>query len=618
MVTVQAQYKLEVNAPGTVDISDPYFQVKFTISAQTDGGISLPDIKGLELLAGPATSFYSSSTTINGKRSSSVSTTYTYTFRPLSKGTFHIPAASVKVRGKVYQSKSITIKVDGNASSRPQNPAPQKGNAPSPFPKAMRSTEEGDLYIDTELGKNEVYEQEAVPLCYRYYERPGVGLNSISLNKKPDFKNVVSQDIPIGNITTDITHVKGETFKTGIIQKNVLFPQQTGAIDIPSVTFNCIVLKQDETVDIIDAFFNNAGTFRTEVRRTAPGATLKVKPLPSPKPSDFSGGVGHFEIKGDLLNQSRAKTNELVTYRITISGDGNLKLLSAPSLTLPKEFDAYKPKSSEKTSVTLSGVSGNVSFDYTFVPREVGDFEIPEVHFVYFDLHEETYKTLTVPAIPLHVEKGSRNADDVARERALLDSDIRGLHKGDARFHSATDYYWWGKISYWVTLAAIILFFPLLFILLRLFVRRHGDEDRSRNKKAARTAVNRLKKAKESIEQDDKTFYAELSNALMAYLADKTGNAPADMNRENIKDILEEKGISDETVSEVNRILGQCELVRFAPSFAEGKPQDFYDATLQLITTIEHELSGGKRKKNGKSATGMKGSPSMDQSEKYL
>lgn len=206
-----------------------------------------------------------------------------------------------------------------------------------------------DLFIDVTPNRTRIREQEAVLLTYRIHVRAGVALSNTSLTQKPDFKGLISQEIPLpGNqIQTTIEHRGGATYRTGTILQYVVFPQKAGRITIPSITFDCAVLQQDHTMDLADAFFNGGGTVGVQVRRKVPEITLQVDALPQPKPANFSGAVGKFNLQGKLLTPN-VRTNDVATYRITLNGLGNMKLISAPTVNFPKDFDTYDPKTNEK------------------------------------------------------------------------------------------------------------------------------------------------------------------------------------------------------------------------------------------------------------------------------
>ena len=105
-----------------------------------------------------------------------------------------------------------------------------------------------------------------------------------------------------------------------------MFPQLTGKLQIPSITFNGIVVQQNRNIDPFEAFFNG-GSGYVEVKKqiVAPSIDIQVDPLPQ-RPANFSGGVGKFTISAQL-DKTEAKANDPISLRVIVSGVGNLKLI---------------------------------------------------------------------------------------------------------------------------------------------------------------------------------------------------------------------------------------------------------------------------------------------------
>lgn len=612
LTALHAQLRVEVSAPSSVDINEPYFQIRYTIATASADGIEGNPAKDFELLSGPNISVSQSTTSINGRVHSNQSTTYTYTLAPRTKGTFTIPAVTIRAAGHSYRSATATIRVTGqkDKNAHPQTGTATGGDPAADLRTAGSSVSQSDLFVKAQLKRHEVYEQEAVPLVYAFYERPGVGLNSVGLNQKPDFKGIVSQEIPVKSIDARMVSLGGHSYRSGAVQQYLLFPQQAGRIKIPALTFDCVVMQRLSDLDPFDAFFNGGGNIGQSLKRTTAEEVLVVKPLPTPKPADFSGGVGQFRIEGKLLTPN-VRTNEMITYRVTVSGTGNLKLLSAPVITFPADFDTYAPKTNDQTQVTLDGVKGSVTFDYTFVPRNLGHYEVPEVRFVYFDPTAAAYKTIVLPAVPLDVKKGDRSEADLERERQLRNSDIRPINTGEAALKSAADYYHWNTAGYWSVYALLLAAFACFAYATRYYRRANADTATTRASRAAKTAYKQIAKAQKLLRragdaQDEKAFYAELSRLLSTYLDNRFGLATADMDKETLTAALTARGIDEPTLAALQQLQADCAYARFAPmpSDEDKSPAHYADETKRIIGEMERQLNQGKGKmKNLKTAS---------------
>lgn len=593
-LTSHAQIRFEVEAPSSVDINEPYFQIRYHINTSETSHLASPSFAGFDLLAGPSVSTQQSFSSVNGHSSSNSSSTFTYTLAPQKKGQFTIPPASVQVNGKTYHSRSVSIKVTGSGQ-RQSSPSPARPERTEQLRRAGSAVTDKDLYIMADTRKSTVYEQEAVLVTYKFYERPGVGLNSIALSKKPDFKGVVSQDIPVKNIEATVENINGKSYRTGMVQQYLVFPQQAGEITLPGITFDCVVIQRDNSMDLFDAFFNGGGNVGKSLKRTAPEKKLTVKPLPSPKPAGFSGGVGRFSIEGELLSPE-IRTNEPATFRLTITGTGNLRLISPPSLQFPADFEAYPPKTTDKTETTREGISGSMIIDYTFMPRKTGEYDLPSVRFTYFDPQSEKYESAVLPVQHVTVIKGDRSDEDIERELQLRGSDIRDIKpavSGNA-LHTGTR--WWNTLPYWSCFAGLIFLSLFIFSRLQSFIRRRSDAVSFKRSKAGKTATKRLKQAESLLHANQPAdFYTMLSHTLHGYAADKFGIDMSVLNRERIGEEMLQAGIPAEQKEAFTQAIETCEQARFAPQMIESSPEEFLRSIIQLLNAIEAVASKKKQ-----------------------
>ena len=587
MQPLYAQLKLQVDVPKTVDISEDYFQIRFTVNALNVNDFTPPSLSDFEVLSGPSTSIRSSSSSINGRTTRDESTTYTYMLAPKSKGKFTIGAATATVKGKKVRSSEKTVEVVGDGKPRAHSRQQQPEN--NRVQRAGERITENDLFIKVIANRKKIYEQEPILLTYKFYAKTGVGLNNIGLHKKPDFKGMLSQDIPVNEIELDVENINGVPYRTGVIQRYVIFPQKTGKITVPGVTFDCYVIQQDHSIDIIDAFFNGGGTITRTVQRTVKDVDLEILPLPEPKPTNFSGGVGQFFVKGELLNDE-FKTNDVATYRVTIEGTGNLKLIPSPKFELPSDFDVYSPKTTESTSVTEDGTTGKITYDYTFVPRNIGDYTIPVIDLNYFDPVAESYVTTSTEPLTFHVEKGSRSNEEYERVQGLQRSDIRDIHNSEGSVTPYDKLIWWGDFSYWSIYLLIIVIALVSYRLLQRYVDVNADVISRRSRKAGKMAVRRMKKAKIFMDANKRSdFYAEVSHALYDYVADKYNIGTAELNRTNIEAEFRLKGVEESAISDFLHLLDECDFAQYAPSDQVMPMNEMYDHSVKSIVDIENQ-----------------------------
>lgn len=593
-VIAAAAQRLVADAPAEVAVGEQ-FRLTYTVNTQNVNGFRVGTIPAeLEVLMGPSTSSQSSFQMVNGHTSSSSSITYTYIICANKAGTYSIPAAHISVGGKTIASNQLRIKVSGASRQGAQG---QQGQGEGGLRPAGSRISGSDLFIKVSANKRRVHEQEPILLTYKVYTL--VDLTSLKGNM-PDLKGFHTQEVQLPQQKSyKIETVNGRPYRTVTWSQYVMFPQITGKLEIPSITFDGIVIQQNRDVDPFEAFFNG-GSGYVEVKKKikAPGLTIQVDPLPA-RPAGFSGGVGSFTISAQL-NKTDIKANNPVTLRVIVSGRGNLKLIKKPEVKFPKDFDTYDAKVTDKTKLTSNGVEGNMVYDFLAVPRNQGKYEIPPIEFVYYDTEANAYKTVKTQAFTLNVAKGSGSASvsdytgDAADDQ--LNKDIRGIKTGDADVHDIGDFFF-GSTAYWVAMCVLAAIFVSLFVVFRHRAIANANIDRMRGKKANKVATKRLKKANRlMLDGKASLFYDEVLRALWGYVGDKLSIPVEKLSRENISQRLAERSVGDETIALFIGALDECEFERYAPGDVKGNMSKTFEAAMTAIMKIEETMK--KRKKS--------------------
>lgn len=593
-VIAAAAQRLVADAPAEVAVGEQ-FRLTYTVNTQNVNGFRVGTIPAeLEVLMGPSTSSQSSFQMVNGHTSSSSSITYTYIICANKAGTYSIPAAHISVGGKTIASNQLRIKVSGTSRQGAQG---QQGQGEGGLRPAGSRISGSDLFIKVSANKRRVHEQEPILLTYKVYTL--VDLTSLKGNM-PDLKGFHTQEVQLPQQKSyKIETVNGRPYRTVTWSQYVMFPQITGKLEIPSITFDGIVIQQNRDVDPFEAFFNG-GSGYVEVKKKikAPGLTIQVDPLPA-RPAGFSGGVGSFTISAQL-NKTDIKANNPVTLRVIVSGRGNLKLIKKPEVKFPKDFDTYDAKVTDKTKLTSNGVEGNMVYDFLAVPRNQGKYEIPPIEFVYYDTEANAYKTVKTQAFTLNVAKGSGSASvsDYTGAAAddQLNKDIRGIKTGDADVHDIGDFFF-GSTAYWVAMCVLAAIFVSLFVVFRHRAIANANIDRMRGKKANKVATKRLKKANRlMLDSKASLFYDEVLRALWGYVGDKLSIPVEKLSRENISQRLAERSVGDETIALFIGALDECEFERYAPGDVKGNMSKTFEAAMTAIMRIEETMK--KRKKS--------------------
>ncbi len=591
-----AQVKVTLKAPAQVE-EGRNVQVSYTVDTQDVKDFQVGDFPGFEVLYGPTQSRQSSYSIINGKSSTSSSITFSYTLLAVKAGTYKLPACTVKSGGKEYHSNTASIQIlpnadgGGGSSSQGGGGNQQRGATRMRTQNAGEGITANDLYITVTASKHNVFEQEAIVLTYKLYTL--VSIDQCDANM-PDLDGFLIQELPLPQQKTlKYENVNGKNYGTVVWSQYFLFPQQTGTLKVPPLNFEAEVVQQNRSVDPFDAFFNG-GSSLVRVKKTvvAPGVEFQVSPLPD-RPANFSGAVGtDFNLSG-TLSPEQVDANDAVQLRLVVSGTGNMKVMNAPTVQWPKDFETYDPKVTDKTKLSAGGTTGNMVYDYTAVPRHGGQYSVPPVEFCYFDTQSKTYKTIRTDSFHVAVAKtfskqsSSRTTQEDLR---VLNNDIRYIklgtradHHQGVRFFSTAWYY-----GIYILLLALFLF---VVAVNRRLIRESANVAKRRRKKAGKAAAKRLRKAQTLLRQSRaEDFYDEVMRALWDYVSDKLNLPLTSLTKDNVGEQLRARDVDEESISQFLRTLEDCEFARFAPGDPEAtKDKLFTDAT-DIINILDTKL----------------------------
>jgi hypothetical protein len=587
------------SAPAAVKVGE---QFEYKVEGSERGDLSLPAMGDFQLLAGPYSTFSSSSQWINGKMTQKTVVRISYVFRALKEGSYTIPPATMKVGRKEYQTNGVEILVtagSGPGQARPAQPGAPGGTTGQEEGLAGTSGTE-PVFMRVIPSRNEVYLGEQFVSGLKVYTR---------VNTRPASS---ARDIPYeGFYKTSLDpdqraqqqDIGGQPYVSQVIQRHILIPQKTGNLVIPPYESDWTVqqrVQRQENRNPFDSFFDDPFFDNYQdvpVTLATLPVTIRVKPLPSGAPGGFTGGVGDFSMQASL-SDSELEVNEALSLKITISGTGNLPLLGEPEVNLPPDHDLYDVSRSLNTSTAGNRISGSVTFEYPIIARHPGRYRIAPVQFAWFDPRTDTYETATTQEFSFTVLKGENEESTgtvympgVASESVRnLGTDIRDIARGTPDYTRVaatlfgTSWYRW--------LYALALFLTLLLvILIRMVTRRNADLTLVRNRKAGREARSRLKQAERfrKTGQADR-FYEEVGKALWEYLSHKMNLEISELSRALVIEQLERKSVPEDARTELLRILEESEFSRFAPTFEKSDMNLLYRDAARLIRLLENHL----------------------------
>ncbi|MVT42513.1 hypothetical protein GO495_18105 [Chitinophaga oryziterrae] len=625
---LQAQdFKFTTTVSNTKVALDEPFQIQFMLeNAPNVSSFTPPSFNDFEVLQGP--SQMQGQSIMNGHRSEYIA--LIYVLQPKRVGNFTLTGATARTNGNVVHSNPVTIEVVKGA----RNLGPQQQQLPQTAIPQSRAQQPGrqdemegvlkngedvnaklkkNIFVKVDVDKTSLYEGQQLTVTYKLYTR--LPTNS-SVTKVPAFKGFSAKDIELPNppqATEEL--VNGIPFKVFIIRKTLLFPLQSGTLELDPVEVDNHVrlvklVKNNKKAardpfgdafndpfsdPFFDDFFNRPEVSYEDVpyKIQTPPVKINVKPLPvDSRPISFTGAVGKFNMTATVDKQNLS-TDDALTLKVVIAGQGNVNLLNAPKLDIPSSFEKYDPKVTDNIEKNSNPLSGSRQFEFALMPLEAGDQTIPPVEFSYFDAASNSYKTMHSPAFKVHVTAGKqakKEKEDFSENRNTITSNFNGQLQWikDQRFLLASPWFY------------ILLLLPLIVLIVVLFYRRKQDYQQNnaaflKHRYANKVALKRLELAARYLrEGKDKAFYEETSRAVWGYLSNKLHIPFSDLSKQLIQERLSQQQINGENTEQLFELLDNCEMALYTPMHNNDKMQGTYQQAVKVISQLEDELQRAK------------------------
>lgn len=560
---ITAQVSFEASTDARQVVLNSYFDVTFTLRNADGDNFTPPSFDDFTVLAGPSRSL--STTIINGAVSKEL--LFSYTLRPKRKGKFTIGSARMTVNSKTLRTQPLTVEVVETKNLSKNNPVNR-------------------VFLQAELStKNAVLGQQ-VTLDYKLYT--AVDIDSYSILEEGDYQGFYAQDLRRFDTPPVREVIKGVQYVTKILKRVALFPQQAGTLTIQPLQLELALLTEDPKGG---GFLFNRQVQRLVIQTEA--TQLNVSALPGNKPASFSGAVGTYSA-GFTLSRTDVSTDDVFSLRLSVSGDGDIKRVQAPVLSLPDSFEMYDPKILEETTLeNLNGeLVGKKEIEYLIQPKAPGTYRLQPA-FTYYDPTRKQFITLNESIFDISVRQGTQRpgANKATEPPTAVEDDIRYL-KNNLQLQRA-DQYFLGSPTFW-TLTAL----PFLFFMGVMFVKRKQNQQgqvdavQLKIKRARQEALQRLKQAEQHLKANEsRAFYDEVSKALLGYVCDKLQIPGSELTKENVREKLHSLHVEDTLISDFMQIIQTCEVALFSGKDNPTAMNDIYQSAISNLSKIEESLS---------------------------
>ncbi|MCF6238184.1 MAG: BatD family protein [Candidatus Marinimicrobia bacterium] len=555
----------------SIDAKQVLVQESFTLTIQVEGSedmprIHLPDFPQLALLSGPMQS--SNYSVINGKVSSKKS--LSYTFVALEPGRITIPALAVFLGNKTYRTQALSLEILAARSSRSK-----RGNSGQ------------SVYVQAIPSKSSVYLGEPVSVRYKLFTK--VGVYNYQVDKLPNAVGFWAEEIPQASQPRLVSEIiAGVRYNTAVLKTVIYYPTRSGTLEIdPLKTELEIEVKSNQRSRRMfnDPFFNNSR--KATKNFLSNPIKITVKELPDPRPANFSGAVGKFQIKAEL-DTNAVFANDAVGLSITLKGSGNFNSLRLPEPDLPDGVDIFKPERTESIKIRNMKHSGQKRSTYLLVPREPGQLVIDPVEFTYFDLSARKYITRSSGEIKLTVYDAEGTQPVVTsgysrEEVELMQDDIRYIKAADNRFTQVeaspfTPGYWGAHV---LGILAILGVFGYEHRTHQL----QSNTSLRRSVKAMAQARKRLRNA-QKLAEDSEELRALLHQTIVGFIAARLNTAENAMDTIGFTELLRDKQISENIILETEAFLEGLTMDRFAPGAVQRSAKEWITATQKLLQDL--------------------------------
>ncbi len=553
-------------------------QIEYVFSGNGDN-FNPPDFKHFNQVGSYQSSSYK---VINGNMSAEM--VFTFIIQSTKSGTFTIEPAQIEYKGKVIISKPLTLKVSNKKAQNNSNYEifEEDNQANKSRIVAKPNIKSNELiFIDAVLNKNSLYINEPIEVDYVLYIHPRLKFQAENI-KKPSYKGFWSQFEDINQEWQEV-QVGNKIYYAKTFRKTKLIPQKSGNLSIDPLSIDMILQVPTGREDFWgDEEYNNV---RKKI--VCKEKKIKVNDLPiQGKPNDFTGAVGTFDYDVKI-DKSELKTGEMIKMDLIVSGKGNLNLFDIPKPLLPYDFEIFEPKRDDQITENISGISGKIIDSYTIIPHEKGNFNLNPPKFSYFDIKTKKYKTLSKESIKLNILKGNKTFVSKKHENITL-ADNPFMALTTANFSKiGTSSFFSSPKSIWLAVS------PLL--LLPFFYFRNKKEivdSPSEEKKPIIPVFYQQKKSSDyfaatrnSVEKD--LFYNNLIEDLNAFLLERYNVSIHEDKKENFVKKLTEKGLSEEHIHIIQKIVKNAEMARYSPINTDSMSNDLFLAEKIVKRTDE-------------------------------
>ncbi len=459
-----------------------------------------------------------------------------------------------------------------------------------------------NIFIRVIADKHTCYVGQPVLVTYKLYTRLK---SESSFTKNPSFNGFSVTDMQLSVVGTySIEKIDGREYNVFLLRKAQLYPMQPGVLqlDIAEVENSIRFIKEayfknqqeyqfnrEQYLNYLTSNFDNANIpaaaiSHHKVMVSSNPVSITVKDFPAAgKPAAFKGAAGNFSIKASL-EKKQFTTDDAGKLLITISGAGNMMLLTAPEIKWPGGVEVFEPKVSEDFSKDNIPVSGARYFEFTFTVSLPGTLTIPPVSFSYFDARAGRYKTDSSQPMKIDVVQGNGSTGGMA---------TIGEGAPEKFFNKIFTNRWW------VAGPVIGMILCGLFFWLRnenkkdklasIALEQAKEENTKSEPAIIQIPADPLAPAAEQLQKGDYAqFYTTLNSCLKNHLAAILSMHPVEMNKRTLADALDKRGTANSIAVALTGLFDDIEWQLYTPFTDKAKMHEFYQRAVEVTAALNY------------------------------
>ena len=510
-----------------------------------------PNFGGLEKVGDPAQSQSSSMDLV--RRIQIFEYKWTYTLRAKKEGTYVIPGVKMTCGSETFESEPIEIVVSKNKAAAD----PDK-----------------DFFMRLTSNKSKVYEGEPFIATLKYYSiKEPQSFETLELG---DAVGIFRQDIDPDRTSYQRTmeRINGVAYYTVVLREEICYAQRSGQVSLEPYYASLVFGK-----DLFDRYrkesFSNT-------------LTIDVEKIPGIDADKFSGLVGNFEMSS-TLSKSTVKTGDAIDLKISLTGKGNFQNLGEIELLIPDEFETFDPTIEDKTTVSSSGISGTMEYNFVLIPKKAGKYEIPKYTLNYFDFENKVMRTISTEDFLISVKKREELEED-EEPIDTVETDILYIDEFSDPLFEKEDFFF-GTIGYYSALVSP-LFLAVFFIFFKRKRENLSEEDllKIQQKKNIKIAQAALKDVRKLVSDGEDTKALKLLQTILnTFFKAKFNMGLSELSQKNIAARLESISVSEISIQHFNKIWNTIEMGQYAPIAHENLVQTV-NKTEELLLDLDKKI----------------------------